>query len=136
MQWRRGGGQIGIVAEQCVGIRLEAQEIGLTSTVRTSILRIKQPSLEIRRIRPVYGSLVMPGQRSFLRKACCITSNRSSSALGTDVVLASSNDRSRGRYRRRRFGIWLAPNWSAAIEYDHIFTDRQNDFVTLRGVPS
>jgi outer membrane immunogenic protein len=58
-------------------------------------------------------------------------------ALGTNALLASTGDQTRwGATAGVGLEYGFAPNWSFAVEYDHIFTDRHNTtFVTPAGVP-
>jgi len=74
----------------------------------------------------------------YVKGGGAVTSNRFEFlALGTGAVLASSNDRSRwGGTAGVGWEYGFAPNWSFAVEYDHIFTDRHDTtFVTPAGVP-
>jgi outer membrane immunogenic protein len=58
-------------------------------------------------------------------------------ALGTNALLASTGDQTRwGATAGVGLEYGFAPNWSFAVEYDHIFTDRHNTtFVTAAGIP-
>ena len=55
---------------------------------------------------------------------------------GTGLVVDTSKDTHLGYVAGAGLEYGFSPNWSAAIEYDHLFMDQQADAFSIAGVPT